>query len=246
MARAPQRGDAGGDAGERVGARGAGEADGRGRGVLLMVGMEHQDAVHRLLDDRVDLVLLGRDREHHLQEVAGVGEVVARIDERLADRILVGHRRDRRHLGDQPVGRDHPLVRIVDVERVVIEGRQRADHAAAHRHRMGVTAEAAIEGAELLMQHRVVGDVLDELVLLRLGRQLAVHQQVAALHEVALLGQLGDVVAAIEQHAFVAVDVGDLGAARAGRGEAGIVGEHPRTRRTSFGYRPGAARSCRA
>ena len=50
VARAPQRGDAGGDAGERVGARGAGEADRRGRGVLLMVGMEHQDAVHRLLE----------------------------------------------------------------------------------------------------------------------------------------------------------------------------------------------------
>jgi len=69
VAGAPQRGDAGGDAGERVGARGAGEADRRGRGVLLVVGMEHQDAVVRLLDHRIDLVLLSRDREHHAQEV---------------------------------------------------------------------------------------------------------------------------------------------------------------------------------
>src|SRR5262249_40513327 len=34
-------------------------------------------------------------------------------------------------------------------------------------------------------------------------------------------------VAAIEQDAFVAVDIGDLGLAAAGRGIAGIVGEHP-------------------
>ena len=42
-----------------------------------------------------------------------------------------------------------------------------------------------------------------------------------------MLGQLLDRNAAIEQDAFVAVDVGDLGFAASGRGEARIVGEHP-------------------
>ena len=91
---------------------------------------------------------------------------------------------------------------------------------------MGVAAEAAIELAELLMNHRVVRDVVDELVLLRLVRQVALHQQVGDFHEVALLGEFGDVVPAMEQQAFVAVDVGDFRTARAGRGEARIVGEH--------------------
>jgi hypothetical protein len=40
-------------------------------------------------------------------------------------------------------------------------------------------------------------------------RQLAVEQQVADLDEVALLGELLDRVAAVQQHALVAVDVGD-------------------------------------
>ena len=52
---------------------------------------------------RVDRVGLARHRKAHLQEVGGVVEIVARVDERLADRILVGHRRDRRHLGDHAV-----------------------------------------------------------------------------------------------------------------------------------------------
>ena len=41
-----------------------------------------------------------------------------------------------------------------------------------------------------------------------------------------MLGQLLDRHAAVEQDAFVAVDIGDLGFAAAGRGEARVVGEH--------------------
>ena len=41
----------------------------------------------------VDLVVLGRHREHHVQEVRRVAKVVARVDERLADRLLVASRR---------------------------------------------------------------------------------------------------------------------------------------------------------
>ena len=56
-------------------------------------------------------------------------------------------------------------------------------------------------------------------------RQLAVQQQVADLHEGALLGELLHGVAAIQQHALVAVDVGDLALAARGGAEAGVVGE---------------------
>ena len=166
------------------------------------------------------LYLLARHGEGHVQEIFGIAQRVLRIHEGLAERIFERHRRDRRHLGDQAVGRDHPLVRVVDVGRVVIEGRERADHAAQHRHRVRVAAEPAEEGRELLVHHRVMGDVVDELLLLLRGRQLAVEQQVGDLHEVALLGELLDRIAAIQQHAFVAVDIGDARAAGRGRHEA--------------------------
>ena len=55
-----------------------------------------------------------------------------------------------------------------------------------------------------------MGDAIVEIVLLRLRRQLAVEQQVAGLEEVAVLGELLDRIAAIEQDALVAVDIGDL------------------------------------
>ena len=124
MGGAPQAGDAGRDAGERVGARRAGKTHGRGRGVLLVIGVQDEDPVERPREHRVDLVFLARHREAHAQEVRRVVEVVLRIHEGLADRVLVGHGGERRHLGDHAHGGDHALVRIRDVGRVVIEGRR--------------------------------------------------------------------------------------------------------------------------
>ena len=134
----------------------------------------------------------------------------------------------RRHLGDQAVAGDLALARIVDVGGVVIEGRQRADHAAHDRHRMRVAPEAAEEAGQLLVHHRVMGDGVAEILHLRLGRQFAVQQQIADLQKVGMFGQLVDRIAAIQQDALVAVDEGDVAFAAGGRGEAGIVGEDVR------------------
>ena len=180
-----------------------------------------------LASDRVDLVGLARHREHHVQEVLGVAQVVARIDERLADRIFVAHRGDGRDLGDDPVGRDLAVKLVVGLEILVVEGRQGADDADHHRHRVRVAAEAAEQELDLLVQHGVVGHTVHELVELGLLRQLAVQDQVGDLEERAVLGQILDRVAAMQQDALVAVDEGDLRAAAGGRGEAGVVGEHP-------------------
>ena len=93
---------------------------------------------------------------------------------------------------------------------------------------MGVAAEAAEEGRQLLMHHGVVGDGVVELLHLVLGRQFAVKQQIAGLQEAGMLRQIGDGIAAILQHALVAIDEGDVAFGGGGGGEAGIVGEDVR------------------
>ena len=55
---------------------------------------------------------------------------------------------------------------IEDIEAVVIEGGERAGHTAHHGHRMRIAAETAIDGMDLLMEHRVMRDVGDEPTLL--------------------------------------------------------------------------------
>ena len=91
---------------------------------------------------------------------------------------------------------------------------------------MRVAPEALEEARHLLVHHRVARHAIDEIGLLRGGRQFAVEQEIAGLEEVAVFGELFDRIAAIEQHAFVAVDIGDLRFGAGGRGEAGIEGEH--------------------
>ena len=132
---------------------------------------------------------------------------------------------DRRHLGDQAEGADPPMLGVRDVQAVVIEGRQRADHAAHHRHRMRVPAKAVVEGAQLLVQHGVVHHTGGKILVLRLVRQLAVQQQIGDLQEGGFLRQLLDRVAAIQQHALVAVDIGDLAFTGGSGAVAGIEGE---------------------
>ena len=90
---------------------------------------------------------------------------------------------------------------------------------------MGVAAEALEEPAHLLVHHRVMDHAVDEVGLLAGGRQFAVEQEIAGLEKIAVLGEIGDRIAAVEQDAFVAVDISDLGFTARGRGEARIVSE---------------------
>ena len=225
VGRAPQAGDAGCDTGERVGARRTGQTDGRGRCVLLVVCVQDQDAVQGAHQHVVDLVLFARVREHHVHEVGAVRQVVAWVHERLADVVLVGHRDQGRQLGDQADCRDFALLGIVDVQRVVVERRQRADRTDQHRHRVRVTAEATEEEVHLLMDHRVLGHGVGEHFFLLCVWQFAVQQQVAGFQEVAVDGQLLDRVTAVQQLALVTVDVGDARVTGGGRHEARIVRE---------------------
>ncbi len=66
--------------------------------------MQDQQQVQGVDDDRIRLVLPGRHREHHAQEIGAVGERVVGIDERLADGFLVREGCQGPDLGDQAGG----------------------------------------------------------------------------------------------------------------------------------------------
>ena len=53
-----------------------------------MVGVQDQNAVHGAFQHRVHHVLFARSGEHHVQEVAGIGQIVAWVNERLAGEYL--------------------------------------------------------------------------------------------------------------------------------------------------------------
>ena len=225
--RAPQRVDARRDGGEHVDLRRADQAHGRGGGVLLVVGVQDVQQVQRLGDLGVDLVGLGLHAEHHVEEVGGVAQLVPGIDERLPDGLLVRPRRDRRHLGHEAVDRHLDVPLVLGVVVVLVERRQAGRGGGEDRHRVGALGERVEELPHVLVEQRVDGDLLLEVVQLRLGGQLTEDQQVGHLQEVGGLRQLLDRVAAVAQDARLTVEVGDVASAGGGGGEAGVVGGQP-------------------
>src|SRR3546814_1720146 len=70
MRGAPQAGDTRRDAGEGVGTRRAGEAYGRGRRILFVIGVEDEDAVAGALDGWHDFIFLRRHAEGQAKAIA--------------------------------------------------------------------------------------------------------------------------------------------------------------------------------
>ena len=148
-----------------------------------MVGVQDQDTVHGAGEHGIDVVWLGGHRVHHVEKVFRVAEIVTRIHERLAERIFVGPGGDGWHFGDQAEGADFAVLRIIDVQAVVIEGRERADDAANDGHRMRVAAEAVVELAQLFMDHGVEHDAAVKIDGFLFGGQFTVQQQVGDFEE---------------------------------------------------------------
>ena len=90
---------------------------------------------------------------------------------------------------------------------------------------MSIAAEAVDEVFHLLVQHGVVGYVAAEFLVLLLIRELAVHQEIAAFHEVGIFGDLLNGITAIQEDAFITIDVGYFGFGGGGGDEARVVGE---------------------
>ena len=108
------------------------------------------------------------------------------------------------------MSRDHALLWIINVRGVVVESGQCADRTNHDCHRVCVTAITIKETIELRVQHGVVGDRVCVLVEFGFRRELTIGQQVADFQEAGIVGELVDRVAAIEQYAFVAIDVSYL------------------------------------
>jgi hypothetical protein len=141
-----------------------------------VVGVQDEQQIERFGGNRINDVLLAGNRKEHVQHVRAVVEVIARIDERLAERMFVCRRRDGRQLGNDSMGENLPMTRVMDVHRVVIERRQRSHHRGHHGHRVRVVMEAAKESQQRLIDHRVIADALLELIELRLARQFSMQQ----------------------------------------------------------------------
>ncbi len=186
--------------------------------------MQDEQHVERSGERGIGFVVRLGDLPHHRQEVLGEGEFVVGVDEGHPQTEAVAGGGERRHLGDQ--AHDLPIadLGILDLLRVVVERRQRSDGRDQHPHRMSVVVEPLEKAlAHVLVDERVVRDVLGPHLVLFGGRELAVDQQVGDLEVGRLFGELLDRIAAVSEDALLAVDVGDGTRRRGRRRERGVV-----------------------
>ena len=124
------------------------------------------------------------------------------------------------------MSKDIPLPRILDIHRVVVVSRHRADDSGQYSHRMSIVAKAGKEVQHAFVQHRVSANGRIELLLLALRRQFAVQQQVGYFEKTRMLGKLFDGITTIQQHPFGTVDKSYLAIAASGCQEPRVVGEY--------------------
>ena len=93
--------------------------------------------------------------------------------------MLVAHGRQGRHLGDDAARHQHAMLRIGNVQRVVVKGREGADDADEHGHWMRGAREAVEKLVDLLIHHGVVANIVLELEFLAGVGQFAVQEQIA-------------------------------------------------------------------
>src|SRR3954447_13879564 len=184
--------------------------------------MQDEEHIQRLRDPRIRLVA-ALHLEQHREEVLGVVELVVGIDIREAHAVAIGPGREGGDLGDQPDRRHVALLRVVDVLRVRIEGRERADVRQQHAHRVGVVAESLVQLLDVLVGEGVVGDVVDPALELGGRRELAKDQEVSDLEVGGVLAELLDGDAAVLEDSLLAVDEGDRRTTGGGVGEGRVV-----------------------
>ena len=142
----------------------------------------------------------------------------------------------RRQLGRDPDGLAVVGVGVHDVGLVVVGGehRERRPHG---RHRVGVLGRVVTEVVqEVGVDRPGLAELAVELVELGLGRELALPEQVGHLLERGVLGQVADVVAAVDELALLAVDGRELGVEGGHAFEAaGLGGGRGRRSGTSVG-----------
>ena len=159
---------------------------------MLVVGVQGKDTVHSTLYRRADFVIFSRHREHHVQEVSRVAQVVTRINKWLTDVVLITHGYQGRHLRNQTVCTTYTHVKIRNVQVAVIEGRHRTNSTIQHGHRVGIVTEAMEEHVNLLMYHGVAFDSVFEFFVFFFIRCITVQQHVANFKIVSVTCQFVD------------------------------------------------------
>ena len=118
------------------------------------------------------------------------------------------------------------MTRIVNIQRVVIERRQRAGNTTHDCHWMWVATESVEQTGNLLVDHGMTGHRSFKFVILFLSRFFTIQQDVTNFQVVRIGRQLIDRETAVQQNTFITINKSNFRFAGCGWSEARVKGEH--------------------
>jgi len=122
--RTPQGANARGARGEQIRLRRADHSYSRSAAILLVIGVQDKKNVEGFLQNWVRLILELGHFEKHIEEIAGVTQIVVGVRVGQAQAVTVGEGRERRHLADQSIGLLTTRFSIEDFLGVGVKSRQ--------------------------------------------------------------------------------------------------------------------------
>src|SRR5258708_27097439 len=122
--------------------------------------MKDEENVERWLQGGVRQVYRFGGGKKRGEKVAGIAEVIVRIEERHAQGVPIRERRNGRKLSDETIGLLLAGLGAEDVFRVVIESGKRGNRGDHHAHGMGVVMEAVQKFLDAFVDESVVRDVV--------------------------------------------------------------------------------------
>lgn len=157
-----------------------------------MVSVQDQNTVYSTFQNRINFIRFVRRGEYYIQEVIGVGEIVARVNKWLINGIFVIYRGYGRYFRQQAERGNFTVTRIVNIQRVVIERRQRVGNIIYDCYWMRVATESMEQTGNLFVDYGMTGYRSFKFVILFLSRFFIIQQDVINFQVVRIGRQLID------------------------------------------------------
>ena len=194
-----------------------------------MIGMDDEQQVQGLGHNRIHRVWFGRHRKHHAEKIGAIVQRVIGIDKGLSDGFLVGIGCDGRDFGKETMSGYFDLLRVGWVVAVLVKRRKRADHGRQDGHGVSVLGKPVVKTFHVFVQERVAGDGVCKSLILVLGGQITVNQEVGGLQKIRVFGQLLNGNAAVSKNSLVPFDKRDPAGTGGGIHVPGVKGGESRS-----------------
>ena len=125
-----------------------------------MIGVQNEENVQGVLERGIGPVFQFRGLEEHVEEIAGIAQLVVGIGKGHSEAVAIGEGGERGHFANQAIGLLAAGFGVEDIARVRVEGGERGNGGDQHAHGVGVVMKAVEKFLDAFVNEGVMRDVV--------------------------------------------------------------------------------------